>query len=126
MKVDAEPLGDDPLEIDAPPPDEAIFLTLRANLDDLRELSQLLRRQTRLGTVRPVVQQTFRTSSVEPMDPVAQRLPVHTADLRRPAAIHAIADRGKRQKPPALVDVLRAPGQRPKILSRIVLSQSHR
>ena len=35
MKVDAEPLADDPLEIDAPPPDDAIFLTVRATLDDL-------------------------------------------------------------------------------------------
>jgi hypothetical protein len=41
MKVDAEPLGDDALEIDAPPPDDAIFLTIRASLHDLRKLSQL-------------------------------------------------------------------------------------
>ena len=42
MELDAEPLGDHPLEIDAPPPDDAIFLTVRATLDDLRELGQLL------------------------------------------------------------------------------------
>jgi hypothetical protein len=41
MKVDAEPLGDDMLEIDAPPPDDAIFLAVRASLHDLRNLSQL-------------------------------------------------------------------------------------
>jgi hypothetical protein len=41
MEVDAEPLGDDALEVDAPPPDDAIFLTVRASLHDLRELSQL-------------------------------------------------------------------------------------
>ncbi len=29
MKVDAQPLGDDMLEIDAPPPDDAIFLAVR-------------------------------------------------------------------------------------------------
>jgi hypothetical protein len=28
MKVDAEPFGNDTLEIEAPPPDEAIFLTV--------------------------------------------------------------------------------------------------
>ena len=36
MKVDAEPFGNDTLEIDAPPPDDAIFLTVRAGLNDLR------------------------------------------------------------------------------------------
>src|SRR6202012_5142388 len=41
MKVDAEPLGNDTLEIDAPPPHDAIFLTVRASLYDLRKLSQL-------------------------------------------------------------------------------------
>ena len=97
MKVDAEPLGDDPLEIDASPAHDAIFPTLRAGLDDLRKLSQLLRRQTRPGAIRPVVDEALRTRGVEAMDPVAQRLPVHGADLRRPAAIHAIADRGKQQ-----------------------------
>jgi hypothetical protein len=41
MKVDAEPFGNDTLEIDAPPPHDAIFLTVRASLHDLRKLSQL-------------------------------------------------------------------------------------
>jgi hypothetical protein len=38
------------------------------------------------------------------MDPVAQRLAVHSADLRRRASVHAIPDRSQRQKPPALVE----------------------
>ena len=50
MKFDAEPLSDDTLEVDPPPPDDAIFLTVRASLHDLRELSQLFLRQARLGT----------------------------------------------------------------------------
>ena len=41
MKVDAEPFGNDTLEIDAPPPDDAIFFTVRAGLHDLQKLSQL-------------------------------------------------------------------------------------
>ena len=44
MKLDAEPLGDDALEIDPPPAHDAIFLTIRASLDDLRELGPLLLR----------------------------------------------------------------------------------
>ena len=43
VKVDAEPLGDDALEVDPPPAHDAVFLAIRASLDDLRELSQLLR-----------------------------------------------------------------------------------
>jgi hypothetical protein len=34
MKVDAEPFGNDTLEIDAPPPDDVIFLTVRAGLHE--------------------------------------------------------------------------------------------
>jgi hypothetical protein len=60
------------------------------------------------------------------MDPVAQRLAVHAADLRRPASVHPVPDRRQRQKPPALVDVLRTTDNPPKLLGRIVLSQSHR
>jgi len=126
MKVDPEPLGDDALEVEPTPAHDPVLLTIRTRLDDLRELSQLLRRKTRLGTLRPVVDEALQTRPVEAMDPVTQRLAVHPADLRRRAPVHAVPDRSQRQKPPALVDVLRPPGQRPKLRSRIILSQSHR
>jgi hypothetical protein len=126
MKVDAEPLGDDTLEVEPTPAHDAVDLKIRTRLDDLRELSQLLRRKARLGTLRPIVDEAVRTRSVEAMDPVTQGLAVHTADLRRGAPIHSIPDRSQRQKPPALVDILRPPGRRPKLLGRIVLSQSDR
>src|ERR1700733_3108282 len=122
MKVDAEPLGDDALEVEPPPAHDPVLLTIRAGLDDLGELSQLLRRKARLGTLRPVVDEALRTQAVEAMDPVAQGLAVHAPDLRGAAAIHSIPHRSQRQKPPALVDILRPPGQRPKLLGRIVLS----
>ena len=61
MKVDAEPLGDDALEVDPTPAHDPVLLTIRTRLDDLRELSQLLRRKTRLGTLRPVVDEALRT-----------------------------------------------------------------
>ena len=59
VERDAEPLGDDPLEVDPPPAHDPVLLTIRTSLDDLRELSQLLLRQARLGTsvqlsIRPV------------------------------------------------------------------------
>jgi hypothetical protein len=61
MKVDAEPLGDDALEVEPTPAHDAVDLTIRTRLDDLRELSQLLRRKARLGTLRPVVDEALRT-----------------------------------------------------------------
>jgi hypothetical protein len=38
MKLDAEPLGDDPLEVDSALAHDAVLLTIRTRLDDLREL----------------------------------------------------------------------------------------
>ena len=126
MKVDAEPLGDDALEIDAPPPDDAIFLTVRAGLHDLRELSQLFHRQARLGTFRPVVDEALRPRSVEAVNPVAQRLAIHAADLRRRAPVHSISNRSQRQKTTDLAHLLRPASVRAKLFRRIVFSQSHR
>jgi hypothetical protein len=53
------------------------------------------------------------------MDPVAQSLAVHAADLRRRASVHPVPDRRQRQKPPALVDVLRTTGKPPQLLGRM-------
>ena len=52
MKLDPEPLGDDALEVNPAPAHDAILLTIRAGLDDLRELSQLLGRKARLGDLQ--------------------------------------------------------------------------
>ena len=111
MELDAEPLGDDALEVDAPPPHHAVLLTIRAGLDDGRELDQMLRRQARLGPLCPVVDEPLRPLGVEAMHPVAQRPAVHAADLRRRPPIHSVANRRKRQQSAALVDVLRATGR---------------
>ena len=61
MKLDAEPLGDDALEVDPPPAHDAVLLTIRTRLDDLREPSPLLRRKARLGALRPLVDEALRT-----------------------------------------------------------------
>src|SRR6202020_1644382 len=126
MKVDAEPLGDDAFEVEPTPAHDAVLLTIRTRLDDLRELSRLLRRKTRFGPRHPVGEEAPQPRPVEAMHPAAQRLAVHPADLRRRGSVHAVPDRSQRQKPPALVDGLRPPGQRPNLRSRIILSQSHR
>jgi hypothetical protein len=44
------------------------------------------------------------------MNPVARRLSVYSADPGRRSSIHSIPDRSRRQKSPALIDVLRAWG----------------
>ena len=126
VEVDAEPLGDDALEVDPPPAHEAVLLTIRPGLDEGRERGQLLRRQAGLRAVRPIVDQALQTRGVEAMHPVAQGLAIHAADTGRRSAIHPVPDSGQRQKPPALIEVLRPAGQGPKPLGRIVLSQSHR
>jgi hypothetical protein len=61
MKVDAEPLGDDALEVDPTPARDAVLLTIRADLDDLRQLSQCSAERRGLG---PSVQR-----SRNPQDP---------------------------------------------------------
>ena len=83
-------------EVEPTPAHDAVLLTIWTRLDDLRELSQLLRRKARLGTIRPVVDVALRTRPIEAMDPVTQGLAVHPTDLRRRAPIHAIPDRSQR------------------------------
>ena len=83
--VDAEPLGDDALEVDPSPAHDAFLLAIRTRLDDGRELDELLSRQARLGTCRPIVDEAIRPSGVEAMNPIAQRLPIHAADPGRRA-----------------------------------------
>ena len=93
MIVDAEFLGDDALEVDPPPAHDAVDLAVRPRLDDRGELSQLLRRQTRLRALRPMVEEALRPRCVEAVNPVAQGLAVHAADPGRRAAIHPVANR---------------------------------
>ena len=54
MKVDAEALGDDALEVHAPPPHDGVDVPVGTGLDDLGQLRQLLRRQARLWPARPI------------------------------------------------------------------------
>ena len=49
---------------------------------------------------------TLRPGGVEAVDPIAQRLPVHAADLGCRTAVHPIPNRRQRQQPTALVRAL--------------------
>jgi len=124
--VDAEALGDDPLEIDPAPAHDAVDFPVRTRLDDSGELFQLIGQEARLRTARPIVEEAFWSRCVETMNPVAQGLAIHSADLGGLAAVHSVPNRSQRQKPSALTRVLRPPGQSPKLIGRVVFPQFHR
>lgn len=126
VKRDAEPQVDHALEVDSPPARHAIDLGVRASFNNLRQFGQLIPRQTRLRPAHPIVDETVRTVSVEPVNPIPQRLAIHAADPGCFATIHPVADRRQRQQPAALVCILRPLGQTPKRLSRKILTQFHR
>jgi hypothetical protein len=104
---DAEPLFDDPLEVDAPPAHRAVDRRVRAGSHYPGKLRLLRRRQPPRISPAAVILQSGGTKRVEAMGPVAQRLPVHAADLRRLCAAHPVQNRRNRQQPPALARVLR-------------------
>jgi hypothetical protein len=87
-------------------------------LDTGEQTGHLFRRHARLGSFGPVVEKLVRPRGVEAVDPIAQSLVVHAADLGRLAPIHPVPDRRQRQQPPDLI----APGERRKRLRRIVLA----
>jgi hypothetical protein len=104
---DPEPLLDDALEIDPAPAHDTIDRTVRAGLHDLGQCRQLRRRQARRGAFRPTVLQALWPLRVKPMDPVAQRLAVHAAEPGRVRPVYPVKHCRQRQKPTALVGVLR-------------------
>ena len=117
---DAEALLDHPLQVDPAPAHDPVFGPIRPRLDDLGQVGQLLRRKARPG---PFDRMSFSPSGpccVEPMNPVAQRLPIHPADPRRLLPAHPVQHRGQRQKPPALLRMLRSRRKPPKLGRRKV------
>src|SRR6202020_1372888 len=100
MKVDAEPLGDDAFEVEPTPAHDAVLLTIRTRLDDLRELSQLLRGKKRLG---PSVQLSTRPSGPDPWKRWTQSRsvwrsipPIFAAEPRSMPSRTAASDRSRR------------------------------
>src|SRR5215203_32909 len=80
---DAEALGHDLLQVDPAPAHDPVHGTVRAGLDELAKLRQLLRRQARRMAFRPAVFEPFGAAFVEAVHPVAQGLAVHAADPGR-------------------------------------------
>jgi hypothetical protein len=95
--VDAEALGDDPLEIDTPPSNHAVNFPVGASFDDGREFGLLIWRQARSWSTRPIVQQPIGASFIEAMNPVAQGLtPIRAASVRFIPSRTAASDNNRR------------------------------
>lgn len=121
-----ETVGDDALEIDAPPTHDAVLLPVGADLDDLRQFGSLFSRQARRYAAHPVVLQAIQACRIEAVDPVAQRLAVHVADRGGLGAALAVEDGRQRKQSSAAVGVLGLLGQAPKLCGRKIRPQSHR
>jgi hypothetical protein len=99
MTVDPDLSAMTRVEIEPTPAHDPVLLTIRTRPDDLRELSQLLRRKTRLWDSPSSVDEAFRTRPVEAMDPVTQRLrfipPIFAAEPRSMPSRTAASDRSR-------------------------------
>ena len=96
--IDAEPFGDDALEVDTPPTDDPIDIFVGARFDAPGEFCFLGCRQPRRRPACPIVEKPIRAGRIEPVDPVTQGLPVHAADHGSLGTAHAIENRRQRQQ----------------------------
>lgn len=123
MIIDAEALLDDTLQVSAPPAHNAIGLKCRACLDKPFQFRLLLFGQARLPARCLVIQQPIRPHVIEPLHPVAQRLPIHPANPRSLLAVHPVPNRRQRQKSSGLIVVSGCLRKLPKLIGRKVTSQ---
>lgn len=124
--VDAEAFEDELLQIDTPPPNDAVDGAVGAGLDDLGEFDQLRLRQPGWVPLRADVGQPVGTLFVEAVDPIAQGLAIHATDPGRLLAVHPVEHGCQRQQPSALVGMLRRGSEPPQVGSRVVRSKLHR
>ncbi len=107
----AEAILDHRLQVDPAPAHEARLLPIRAPLDDYGQLGLLFDRQLRGRPFRLAVEQAFGALGIEAVNPIAQGLTVHAADLGRLGPASTLGHRRKCQKPPALPGVPAPPRQ---------------
>src|SRR3954462_11219921 len=92
---DPEPLENDALQVDPTPAHHTVQGLVRPRCNEFGYLDPLIMRQARLGTLGPAVQKTLGAMPVEPMDPVAKRLPVHAADPGSLGPVHPVQNRSQ-------------------------------
>jgi hypothetical protein len=92
---DAEALSHETLQVDPAPAHDAMHGPIRTGLDKTGQLRLLLGGQTRRVALRPSVLQPIRSTFVEAVNPITQRLPVHAADPRRLYPVHPLQHRSQ-------------------------------
>ena len=122
----AKPLGDETLEVHAPPAHNPVHHPIRASLNDLGQFCLLVRGEAWPVALRPGVGQPIWAALVEAVNPVAQGLAVHAADARGLGPAHPIQDRGQRQQAPALAGVLGCGRKPTKLTGREIRPYSDR
>ncbi len=102
---DVKALLNHPLQINPPPAHNAVCCLIRAGFDNLAKLFHLFIAQHARLACAFAVGQTIHTLLVEPVNPIAQRLAVHTADLRSLSAAYPVINRRESQKPAGLAAI---------------------
>ncbi len=94
-------------QVDTSPAHNPVMLRIGALQNDLREFIQLAGRQSALGAFRPLIDETPRAMCVEAVNPIAQGLTVHPANLGGRLTAHAVVNPRNRQQTAALLRILR-------------------
>ena len=113
-QVHAEPCLDHACKVDPPPAYHAVLRDRRPVRNEAGNRRILLGAQSRLGPWRRPIRQTSKPRFVVAVHPVAQRLAVHAALLRRLGARAALQHQCQGQHPPRRVAVRRARRHPPK------------
>jgi hypothetical protein len=112
-------------QVDPPPADHPVLGQLGTGTDEGGNLDLLLSRQTRLGTRRFAVGQARQPFIVVSMHPIAERLPVHAATLRRLRAAVAFQNQRNSQHATGRTSILR-PRRRLPQPRRVVVRSNNR
>ena len=103
-EIDTVFLGDDPLQVCTAPSHDAIGLKIGSRFADGVKLSRLLRARSSRTAAARLVDKTVRALRVEPVNPVAQRLPVHAGPRRGDRARMPVHHRRDRRQTASLGD----------------------
>jgi hypothetical protein len=125
-QINGEAFTENALQIHAAPAHHSVLLWIGASLNELPQFLFLLRRKFRGPPGRSGVDEPVRTSLIEAMHPVPQRLAVHAADTGRFGARHPVVNRRQCQQPPRLVSVPHLDRQAAQVIATKVLPKQNR
>jgi hypothetical protein len=105
VQPDPEHLLDPPFEIDASPPNYAVFFRIGTFLDKSGKFGLLLCAQLARAARPPAVFKPRQTFRILAMHPIAQRLAIHPAGFGRSLAVFALKHQSDRQHPPGRLGI---------------------